>query len=132
MCERVSKSRAGQSIQGSRLNRRVPSLLVSPSPSQHVTQRTKVVLAALHGNHLHCRVLQAAGAIALEALQRLVGRPLAVDHHRGNGLALVLQQHLVARDNVLTVSVQDDGQTKEQPALQSSEEKAVCREASCA
>ena len=39
--------------------------------------RTHVELAALHGDHLHGRVLQRGGAIAVQRLDRLVGRPPA-------------------------------------------------------
>ncbi len=58
-------------------------------------QRTHVEAAALHRHHLHRRVLQARGAVALEALERLVGHPLVADGEDGEVLALVLQQDLV-------------------------------------
>jgi hypothetical protein len=49
---------------------------------------TDVVLAALHGHHLHGGVLQGGGAVALEALQGLVGGPLAVHGDSADVLAL--------------------------------------------
>lgn len=56
----------------------------------------KVVLAALHRNHLHCRVLQRGGAVAVQTLVRLVGHPLLVHFQRADVLAVVREQHLVA------------------------------------
>lgn len=47
-------------------------------------------------HHLHGGVLQGGGAVALEALQRLVGHPLAADLNGRDVLALVRQQDLVA------------------------------------
>jgi hypothetical protein len=78
---------------------------------------TDVVLAALHRHHLHSGVLQGGGAVALEALHGLVGGPLAVHSHGADVLPLVRQQHLVADNDILAVSVQHDGQAQQQAVL---------------
>ena len=57
---------------------------------------TNIVLAALHADHLDCRVLNGGGAIALQGLHWLVRHPLTVNGQGGNILTLVGQQHLVS------------------------------------
>lgn len=57
---------------------------------------THVISAALHGDHLHCWVLNGCGAIAVLGLQRLVGHPLALNGENCQVLPLVLEQHTVA------------------------------------
>jgi hypothetical protein len=53
------------------------------------------------------RVLEGGSSIDLEALNRLVGDPLALDGHKGDILALVGHENLVAHRDVLAVSVKD-------------------------
>ena len=79
---------------------------------------THVVLSTLHGHHLYRRVLQARGAIDLEALDWLVGGPLALNCHDGNVLTLVGHKDLVTHHNIFTISVKDHGDTKEEAVLE--------------
>ena len=74
---------------------------------------TQIVLAALHGDHLHRWVLDRGAAIALLALLRFHRHPLLIHRQRANVLPIVGQQELVADINVFTVRVKDNGQAKD-------------------
>mmetsp|Transcript_20789 Transcript_20789/g.47042 ORF Transcript_20789/g.47042 Transcript_20789/m.47042 type:complete len:313 (-) Transcript_20789:99-1037(-) len=72
-----------------------------------------VILAALGGNHERSRVLNLAGAVALLALVRLVGRVLVGELNSGNVAVSVLEEDDVSRLEVLVIRVEYNGQAED-------------------
>lgn len=91
------------------LVRPYPPLRPAPTPTPSQSPATPA--------HLHGGVLQGGGAVDLQALQGLVGGPLALNGHHSDVLALVSHQHLVANGDVLAVSVQHNRDAEQQAVL---------------
>lgn len=77
-----------------------------------------VVLAALQGDHAHTGVLEGGGAVALLALEGLVGRPLGLHGHDPHRRAVVLEEQLLACRDVGVVGVHHYGQAEDVAILQ--------------
>ena len=73
-----------------------------------------VVLAALGGNHEGTGVLDGGGAVALEALERLVGLELVGELDGGNGAVAVLEEDRLAGLEVLVIGIEDDGEAEDE------------------
>mmetsp|Transcript_16062 Transcript_16062/g.39988 ORF Transcript_16062/g.39988 Transcript_16062/m.39988 type:complete len:408 (+) Transcript_16062:224-1447(+) len=78
----------------------------------------QVVLAALHGNHLHSGVLQGGGAVHRLGLLDLVGEVLGLHVQGADVLALVGDQQLVADLDILAVGVKHDRDAQQQVVLE--------------
>ena len=76
-----------------------------------------VVLAALGGDHEGAGMLDGGGAVALEALEGLVGDVLVGELDGGDGAVAVLEEDGLAGLEVLGVGVEDDGQAEEEAGV---------------
>ena len=83
---------------------------------QTLNLSTDVILATLHGDHRHAGMLDGARPVAHLRLFRLIRLPLRLHRQHADILALILEQHSVARLGVLAIRVQHDRQPEQQLA----------------
>ena len=83
---------------------------------QTLNLTTDVILATLHGDHRHAGMLDGARPVAHLRLFRLIRLPLRLHRQHADVLALILEQHSVARLGVLAIRVQHDRQPEQQLA----------------